>query len=408
MAYDVIVIGGRVAGATTAMLLARFGARVLLVDRARFPSDTLSTHQLQPPGVARLAKWGLLDRLLATGVPKTRRVRFTTTGAVLEGDYPGDGFLLSPRRTVLDALLLDAAREAGAEVREATTVEAVTGDGDTVTGVRCRTKGSVNAVAETARLTIGADGRRSSLARQVGAREYHVRATNTAGCYTYWSGLPLEAGEIYTLDHRVVGAWPTHQQQVITFAEWPADELDAFRRDPHTQLLRVLDQAGTLGERAHAATRTAPIRFGTDLPNLFRHPYGPGWALVGDAGLVMDPITGLGMGHALRDAELVSQAIRTGLDGARPLAKTLAGYARARDRETKPIYEFTVGLAQLRPVSPAEQHMFAAIGADPAATEAFLATISGIAPIRRFFNPANLTRLLGPRGFIQLARSRPR
>lgn len=408
MACDVIVVGGRVAGATTGMLLARAGLRVLVVDQARFPSDTLSTHQLQPPGVARLAKWGLLERLLATGVPPTGRVRFTTVGASFVGSYPAGGFLLSPRRTVLDAMLVDAAREAGADVREATSLEELVTDGERVSGVRCRDKSTGLAYVETARLVIGADGRRSRLARLVRAREYHARAANTASCYTYWSGLPLDTGEIYALDRRMVGAWPTHGGQVITFTEWPVAELDHFRRDPQAGLLRVLDQAGSLGERARAANRAGPVRFGTELPNVFRRPFGPGWALAGDAGVAMDPITGLGMGHALRDAELLSQAVVAGLDGGPSLTKTMARFTRVRDRETKPSYDFTLGLAQLRPVSAAEQQMFAAIGESPEATTTFLGAISGALPIRKFFAPANLIRLVGFRGLLQLARSRPR
>ncbi|HZC71865.1 MAG TPA: NAD(P)/FAD-dependent oxidoreductase [Jatrophihabitans sp.] len=407
MGYDVIVVGARVAGSVTGMLLARAGLRVLVIDQARFPSDTLSTHQLQPPGVARLAEWGLLDKLLATGVPPTRRVRFNTVGAALDGSYPADGFMLSPRRTVLDAMLVDAARDAGAEVREATTVEELTGEGSIVTGVRCRAKETGRLTTEAARLVIGADGRRSRIAQLVGAREYRARQAGTTGCYTYWSGLPIDAGEIYALDGAVVGAWPTHDGQVITFTEWPAAQFAEFRREPESSLLDMLDRAGTLGARARGATRAAPIRFATELPNVFRKPYGPGWALVGDAGLTMDPITGLGMGHALRDAELVAEAVRLGLDSGPSLPKLLARYARARDRETTPMYDFTVGLAQLRPVSSAEQRMFAAISADPIATTAFLGTISGMLPMQRFFSPANLIRLVGVRGFLQLARNRP-
>ena len=154
MGYDAVIVGARLAGSSTAMLLARAGLRVLVLDQARFPSDTLSTHQLQVPGVARLARWGLLERVLATGAPPTRRVRFDNSGAVLDGAVPSvDGVdaMLSPRRTVLDAVLLDAAREAGAEVREATTLEELVTDGDRVTGVRCRSKESAGSSVEQVR-----------------------------------------------------------------------------------------------------------------------------------------------------------------------------------------------------------------------------------------------------------------
>jgi flavin-dependent dehydrogenase len=137
--YDVIVVGARVAGAATAMLLARQGARVLLIDRARFPSDTVSSHQVQVPGIARLNRWGLLGQLRAAGTPPTRRVRFDTGPVVLDGHFPacqGVDTLYSPRRTVLDALLVDAARAAGAEVRERFRAEELTWSGGRVTGIR--------------------------------------------------------------------------------------------------------------------------------------------------------------------------------------------------------------------------------------------------------------------------------
>ena len=156
--YDVIIVGARVAGAPTAMLLARRGLKVLVVDRATFPSDTLSTHQVQLPGVARLARWGVLDSVLAAGTPVTRDVRFDQGDAVIAGRYPGyQGVeaMCSPRRTLLDRVLVDAARAAGAEVRENFAVDEILGDGP-VTGIRGREKGAP-AVTEQARLVIGAD-----------------------------------------------------------------------------------------------------------------------------------------------------------------------------------------------------------------------------------------------------------
>src|SRR5215475_7836709 len=178
MGYDVIVVGARVAGATTAMLLARAGLTVLAVDQARFPSDTLSTHQLQSPGVARLSRWGLLDRLLATGVPQVNSVRFHIAGATLASSYPpvdGTEFMLSPRRTVLDALLVDAAREAGAEVREATVLTELSTMGGRIVGVRCRAKDAPAETTERAAIVVGADGRHSRVAKMAGAPEYRAR-----------------------------------------------------------------------------------------------------------------------------------------------------------------------------------------------------------------------------------------
>src|SRR5215213_1787072 len=176
--YDVIVVGARVAGSSTAMLLARKGFKVLLLDRATFPSDTLSTHQVQLPGVARLKHWGLLDRVdrvISSGAPATRHVRFDAAGSVLEGHYPAFGgvdALYSPRRTILDKILVDAAREAGVAVREGFVVEEVLTDDGHVTGIRGRVRDrrkSSTTVTEAARLVVGADGKRSLVADAVRA-----------------------------------------------------------------------------------------------------------------------------------------------------------------------------------------------------------------------------------------------
>jgi len=180
--YDVIVVGARVAGAATAMLLARQGLRVLAVDRVSFPRDTISSHQLQVPGVALLHRWGLLGKLTAAGTPPARRVRFDAGGGlVMNGQFPaveGVDALYSPRRTLLDTILVEAARAAGAEVRENFRVTQVTASGDRVTGIRGSARGRPERT-ETASLVIGADGKRSLVAGVVGARRYHERAVRS-------------------------------------------------------------------------------------------------------------------------------------------------------------------------------------------------------------------------------------
>lgn len=194
--YDVIGIGARVAGSATAMLLARQGLKVLAVDRAGFPSDTLSTHQVQLPGVARLERWGLLNRVIAAGTPATRRVRFDPGPVVLAGNYPlfrGVDALYSPRRTLLDTILIEAAREAGADAREQFAVQEIVSTNGRVTGIRGR-GASRRPIAERASLVIGADGRHSLLAKAVGASGYDERAPQTFAYYTYWDGLPVDGG----------------------------------------------------------------------------------------------------------------------------------------------------------------------------------------------------------------------
>jgi 2-polyprenyl-6-methoxyphenol hydroxylase-like FAD-dependent oxidoreductase len=407
---DVIVVGGRVAGSSTAMLLARRGLDVLLVDRAGFPSDTLSTHQIQVPGVAKLRRWGLLDKVVASGAPPARAVSFDVGSIVLRGHFPtfeGVDAVYSPRRTVLDALLLDAALQAGAEVRERFAVEELTMDGDRVTGIRGRDHGGA-AVTETARLVVGADGKHSMVAAAVGAPAYRVKPPLTMAYYTYWEGVDCPGGELYTRERRAIGAWPTNDGLVMTYVGWPIDEFTAFRSDVEGNFVATLDQAGDLGARVRAGARAERFRGSPDLPNFFRKPYGPGWALVGDAGLVMDPITGQGIGHAFRDAELLAEAVEAGLRGGRPLAGALADYQRRRDRAATPIYDFTTDLASFGPPRPESMALFEALARQPEEVDRFLGAITGSTPLDEYLSPGNLVRILGIRAMAGIVLSRLR
>src|SRR5687767_1807370 len=166
-AYDAIIVGSRCAGSPTAMLLARKGHRVLLLDKATFPSDTMSTHLVHPPGVASLERWGLLERLEATGCPPVETYSFDLGPLTISGSpLPIDGIARGycPRRTVLDQLLVDAAVEAGVELREGFTVDELLASDGVVTGIRGHARGGA-AVTERARVVIGADGMRSLVAK---------------------------------------------------------------------------------------------------------------------------------------------------------------------------------------------------------------------------------------------------
>jgi 2-polyprenyl-6-methoxyphenol hydroxylase-like FAD-dependent oxidoreductase len=390
--HDVIIVGARVVGSATALLLARAGLKVLVVDRAAFPSDTLSTHQVQVLGVARLARWGVLDAIMAAGTPPTRTVRFDQGAAVFTGRMPACGgvdMMCSPRRTLLEKVLLDAARAAGAEVRENfITEDLLAGDG-TVTGIRGQENGSPS-VTERAALVIGADGKHSTVARAVGAGSYRVKPPLSMAFYTYWADVPVTGGELYGRPGCAVGAWPTNDGLVMTYLAWPSARFDEFRADPEGNFLH-----GT-----------------PNLPSHLRKPYGPGWALVGDAGLLLDPITGQGISDAFRDAELLAGAVVTGLGGGRPLARALAGYQRARDRAARPMYDFTARLAALSPPAPGEMALFDALSHSQPDADRFIAMLAGVLPVREFMSPRNVVSLVGMRGFARLAlgsarRSRP-
>ena len=407
--YDVIVVGARVAGASTALLLARRGLNVLVVDRAEFPSDTLSTHQVQVPGVARLARWGVLDGVVAAGTPPASSVRFDPGPVVLRGRFPeyeGANAVYSPRRTLLDKLLVDSARAAGAEVRERFAFDSLVVDGDRVVGIRGRPRGGA-AVTESARLVVGADGRHSAVAKAVGAGAYHVKPALSTAYYTYWSGVELGGGEIYSRQcvKRLVGAWPTNDGLVMTYVAAPATEFQAFRADPEGSIMAALDPCGSLGERVRAGERADRV-FGTaDTRNRFHEPFGPGWALVGDAGLVMDPATGAGIADAFRDAELLADAVAAGLDGGPPLGEALAGYQATRDAAALPMYEMTTDLASFAPPRPEQEMLVRALEGNQPEIDRFLSVLTGSLPAPEYFTPRRMLRLIGVRGVWQAMRS---
>ncbi len=329
--YDAIVVGARCAGAPTAMLLARHGYDVLLVDRAHFPSDTVSTHLVHPPGVVALERWGLLDRLVATGCPPVSTYSFDFGPVRLAGTPSPDGepaVAYCPRRTVLDALLVDAASEAGAEVREGFTFDQPVFDHDTVTGIRGATPSGA-AVEERARIVIGADGAHSRVAAAVAARRYQEKPTLSVGYYSYWSDFPVDAAEWLVRPGNGYGAFPTNDGLTMLLAAWPHAALREVKRDIEASYQRALE-AG-FGERLGGARRQERI-VGGGVPNHFRVPYGPGWALVGDAGYLRDPVTAQGITDAFLDAERCTTALHTSLASDRPFEDAMADYQQQRER----------------------------------------------------------------------------
>ena len=394
--YDVIVVGARCAGSPVAMLLARKGYRTLLVDRATFPSDTVSTHLIHPPGVASLQRWGLLDRLTATGCPPIGRYTFDF-GPLTLGGAPGTDdspFAYAPRRTVLDKLLVDAAAEAGAEVREAFTVEEILVEDGQVTGIRGHAVGG-SAVVERARVVVGADGRNSVVAKAVRPGQYHERPPLTCGYYSYWSNLPVHGTfEIYSRPGRGWAACPTHDDLTMVVGGWSYAELAEHRDDIEGTLLSAFEAAPEFAERIRGATREE--RFvGTSVPNYFRTPFGPGWALVGDAGYNRDFITAQGITDAFRDAELCAGALDDALAGNRPYDEALGEYQAARDGQVLPMYEMTAQIAALQPPDAQMIQLVTALQSNQELMDAFARVNSGATSPAEFFAPDNVGRILG-------------
>jgi flavin-dependent dehydrogenase len=391
--YDAIVVGARCAGSPTAMLLARQGHRVLVVDRAGFPSDTLSTHYIHQSGVASLERWGLLPRIAAAGAPGIRNYTLDVGPFALHGAPPPIGEVTeaySLRRTVLDQMLVEAAADAGAEVRQHFPVDGLVTDGDRVTGIRSRGK------IEHARIVIGADGLNSLVARGVGAPTYNDQGTLTCAYYTYWSGVEIDGVELYPRPGCMIVAAPTNDGQVVTIVLWPNAEFHAIRSDIERRFLEALELAPGLAARVRRATRSERFRGTGRLPNFYRRPHGKGWALVGDAGYHKDPILALGISDAFRDAELLAQAVDAGLSGRAPLARTLPDYERRRNELSAHGFQSTIGFARLQPPPPDMQQLFAALRDNPRERDRLFGTFAGTVPPDEYFAPDNLTRILMP------------
>jgi flavin-dependent dehydrogenase len=344
--HDVVVVGARCAGAATAMLIARQGRDVVVLDRAAFPSDTLSTHAIARGGVVQLARWGLLDAVLASGAPKIRRVEFHLPGAATDTravkERHGLDHLVAPRRHILDALLQQAAVDAGAQLRTGVSVHGVVTDDDgRVTGVTVTdVSGAVRTIG--ARIVIGADGVHSRIARAVGAAVIDERPSDGAGQYTYVTGFDSDVFEFHVADGLFAGVFPTHGGEANVWVCSPADvSVLSGRGDERIgKFLELVAAASpSLAERVRAGTITAPVRGAARYPNHVRQAFGPGWALVGDAGYHRDPITGHGITDAFRDAELLAEHL-----------DDLAAYAEERDRALAPIFDLTCRLGSYPPV----------------------------------------------------------
>lgn len=399
--YDAIVVGGRCAGAPTAMLLARKGYRVLLVDRARFPSDTLSTHIVWPHGAEILDRWGLFDRLAATGCPPVALdLVFDVGPFALHGGVTvtnGGRGGLCPRRTVLDKLLVDAAAEAGVELREAFTADALLWDGERVAGIRGRGRAGAS-VDERARIVIGADGAQSLVAKAVRAREYDTKPPLATNYYTYYSGFAATDLEEYVRDNQAVGCFPTHDGLTLIAVLWPSRRFEDVRADVDGQARTVIESLPSVADRLRTSRREEKW-FGTaGIANYFRQPFGPGWALVGDAGYLKDPMTAQGISDAFIDADALATALDDGWSGRRPIDGALADHQAARDRRAKPMYDFTCELATLAPPPPLMQRLFAALRGNRAATSQFFAAITGSSPLPAFMQPENLDRIMAQAG----------
>lgn len=351
-ACDAIVVGGRVAGSITAALLGARGLRVLLVERVVFPRSTISTHFFRGAGlVAVLERIGLLERVLALGSPPLTR-EFSYGFAEGEGEGPpqdpGDaGFCLSVRRAPLDALLLERARaEATVTVAQPASVTGVLQDDDRVIGVRF---GEQEA---RARVVIGADGRHSIVARSVGPTAQREEEPSRTLYYRYvrgWTGPdgnPPDGPEFSLSGDEMAYVFPSDDGITCIGISLPKTEFDALRADAEGELMHRLSAHSPLADRLRRSEPIGRAAGGPPEASWVREAAGPGWALVGDAGLHQDPWTGLGMDMAGTHAAFAADAIGDWLVGETSEEEALAQYRQRRDEHALQPFEETTTLAR--------------------------------------------------------------
>ena len=362
MKFDALIVGARCAGAATALLLGRAGARVLLVDKGTYGTDTLSTHALMRGAVLQLHRWGVLPAIVAAGTPPVRSTTFIygdrDITVPIEPRY-GVGALYAPRRALLDRVLVDAARDSGVDVRYGVRIDDVITDGlGQVRGVTAVASGTRHRIQ--ADIVIGADGLHSTIARRVGATRVLEGRHATGVLYSYWKGLPFDGYCWWFRAGASLGAIPTNSGATCLFVAVPSarfrDELHGDASLVYRRLIREVSPA--LDARLHEASRVEPVRgFGGHV-GFIKRSTGPGWALVGDAGYFKDPLSSHGIADALRDAELLARAVVWGTPAA------FVEYEMTRDDLSHRLFEITDEIASLDWTDDAVQALHRAFSAE--------------------------------------------
>ncbi len=352
---DVLIVGARCAGAPLAMLLARKGFAVTAFDRCAFPSDTISTHFIWPVGVAALHRWSIWDSIRAGGPAICHKWYASNPDsdklAALDS-FDGVGYAISLRRFKLDALLVEAARQAGAEIREESKVDDLIMQHGSVVGIRGHDVRSGAPFEERARVVVGADGRNSFVARAVRAAKYNAVPSLTASYYTYVIDRETDPdlAELYTRPPREFLFTPTDDGLTMINLVIGSSLISEFRKSVEANFSAAFRPYPALAQRLQKATRVAPIKGAIHLPNQYRQSFGPGWALVGDAGYHRDPIRAQGIHDAFLDAEDLAAALGRGLTGEESMESAMRARQERRDDRTCGSYELSLKAARFEPL----------------------------------------------------------
>jgi flavin-dependent dehydrogenase len=380
------------------MLLARQGHRVLLLDRARFPSDKpISTHMILRPGGAALDRWGLLEGVAKLGAPPMREFSVDFGPVTLTSSSPADGAAGAaylPRRILLDKLLLDAALEAGVEFRDDFTVRELVWEGDRVVGIRGGTRRGAS-VEERAKIIVGADGLASVVARGTGAPRYHDVTTQTGVWWGYFRGLAPERISIWARPRRLFGVAATNDDLSTVMCYMAIDDFHEFAADVEGNFMSEFrEHVPGVFEQLASAERDGQWRGTGYQPNFLRQSAGPGWALVGDAGMHHDSINPSGISCAFTSAEMLAEAIHTGLTGQADLDEAVRSYQERRDARWLGHWRFSVGFARMEPPTPELRGLLQALVDKPEATRRFFGYFEGQESDLGFMDPDNVDRIM--------------
>lgn len=398
--YDAIVVGGSVAGAPTAMLLARRGYKVLLVDKQRFPRDTNSTHFIWPRGVSYLARWGLSEHF-RDKVPHGREMEFNIEGISLNGSVPITDLVerfevlhgsaqsvtdqyMGPRRYFLDSTLIEQAEKSGAHVLQGCTFEHVIEEGGVVSGIECRKSNGEKYLAR-ARIVIGADGRYSTFAEQVDAKQIDYRPLSTFAYYGYYSGICQTQLSIHKKGRLGTAIFPTLNDTQMVLVYGPTAWWDEFRKNAEYNFLLTYEYcAPEIADRIRAGRREEPFKACGTMSAFKRKNFGRGWALVGDAGSFKDQVTAMGITHAFRDAELATECISCGLSGEMELQEALGVYAARRSEDYDAYFDLVCETAEMNPYPKEEVWQLYAMRNDRASVDAMISAFGDTLPLAKY------------------------
>jgi flavin-dependent dehydrogenase len=386
--YDVLVVGGRAAGASVAQLLARQGRKVLVVDRDEFPSDTMSTHFMSLAAVGALKRLGVLNDVLAAGFRRITRHRTWIDDCCFEGPAgPPGTFSIGPRRIVLDSILLDHAVKAGAQFEQRTRADGMIHEDGRVAGAVLQTTGGERREVR-ARVVIGADGKSSRVAEWVGAEKYDEVPALRPAYYAYFHGIearPEATVEIWFGGDQIGFLFPMREGEDCIALEIQPEDFDAFRTGHAAFFESRVRELPQMARRMENATLEGKVIGVKGIDNYFRKPYGPGWALTGDAGYLKDPSTGLGIGDALEQAFMLAEGLGAWFDGA-DWEASMSAFQQKRDQMMKPMYDTTLDFTRMRDIGPAEQNLLKAVLISPSMTRAVAYAV--VAQLPSLISPA--------------------